>query len=790
MAKVSRKAVDWLKKYLRYTDYLGTAQLYLKENFLLDESLEKEHFKCRILGHWGTVPGINFIYGSLNYIISKHKAEMLLVTGPGHGAPANLANLFVEGTLKEYYPQYSRDYRGMGKIIKDFSWPYSYFPSHVTPSVPGSILEGGELGYSLSTAFGSVFDNPNLIAATIVGDGEAESAPLAGSWFSNKFLNPKTSGAVLPIVLINGYKISNPTIYGTMSDKELKEHFKGWGYEPFIVSGTNIEEKMLNTLEDVYKKIRLIQKKARTSKTTPLKPCWPVILLRTPKGWKGIKKYRGKLIEGTFHSHGIPVGHPKEQPEALSAVEKWLKSYKIKELVDKKGKPKKEVLKFVPKGKYRMGMNKHTIGGNIYKPLKLPNLSKYEVKFKRRGGVYTGPMGKGGEFLRDVLTLNKRQKNFMIFCPDEAKSNKLDAVFEVTKRQYLWPITEKDEDIATEGRVVEILSEQTLQGWYQGYLLTGRHGILVSYEAFAMVLASMVDQHAKFLKQSFKVKWRKPIASTIYVLSSLGWRQDHNGYSHQNPSFVSNILQKHGKFCQIYYPPDVNSLIAAYEEVLNKKDSIAVIVAGKRDLPVWLTMKEAREQARGGIGIWEWVGGKEGTKNPDVVLASAGDYLTREAIYAVKLCKKLIPELKIRYVNISELTSMGLGDFCPSGKSCLTQVGFDKHFTKDRKIVFNYHGYTNDLKQILWSNACADRFILHGYKEKGSTTTPFDMKVLNGVSSYNLVIDLVKEGAKFNKKVKAKKIKVLRYIKEQLENHKEHIVKYGDDLEEVKNLKW
>lgn len=787
MAKVNPKAVQWLKKYLRYTDYIGAAQLYLKENFLLKEKLKPENFKARILGHWGTVPGLNFIYASMNYLVSKHKCKILFVTGPGHGAPAILANLFAEGTLDKFYKKYPVNLKGMGNIIKDFSWPHSPFPSHVTPTVPGSILEGGELGYSLSTAFGSVLDNPDLITAVAIGDGEAESGPIAAAWHSNKFLNPKTSGAVLPIVHINGYKISNPTLYGTMSDEELTHLFMGYGYEPLIVKGPNVEEKMLAATEKAYKTIRAIQKKARSSKNPPLKPKWPVILLRTPKGWKGVRKYHGHAVEGSFHSHGIPIDHPDKDPDALKTINKWLKSYRINELVDEKGRPKKEVMEFVPKGNLRMGMNPHAIGGNIYKKLKIPRLSKYAIKVKKRGEIQGSSMVEAGKFFRDVIGANK--KNFRLLCPDELESNKLSAVFEKTNRAYMWPLSPTDEHMAPDGRVMELLSEHTLQGWYQGYLLTGRHGVFVSYEAFTTVITSMVDQYAKFLKQAFRVPWRKPIASAIYINSSLGWRQDHNGFSHQNPSFVSNVLQKHGKFCQIYYPADINSMLVALKETMTSQDKICVIVAGKRPLPQWLTLEEAEKQAKHGIAVWEWVGGKEGSKNPDVVLASAGDYLTQEALFAVKMCKDIVPELKIRYVNVSELTSIGLGDYCHDGV-CQTEAGVNKFFTKDKPVIFNYHGYVNDVEQILWPYTTSDRFTLHGYREEGSTTTPFDLKVINGVSCYHLAMNLIKEGAKHNKAVAKKKDKILRELKKHITQHQDYICKHGDDPEDVKALKW
>ena len=790
MAKTNAQAVAWMKKYLRYVDYIGAGSLYLKDNYFLREPLQKEHFKARVLGHWGTVPGLNFIYANMNYLIAKHKCDMMFVTGPGHGAPATLASLLAEDTMSEFYPHYTRDEEGTGKLMHDFSWPHTPFPSHVTPTVPGSLLEGGELGYSLSTAYGAALDNPNLIVAVAIGDGEAESGPLSAAWYSNKFLNPKTSGAVLPIVHINGFKISNPTLYSSMSNKELEDLFRGLGYEPFIVGGaeSKLHEKMIVACEKAYQLIRKTQKAARKSKKPLLKPKWPVILLRSPKGWGGVKQYHGHAVEGSFHSHGIPFGKPHSDADEFKTVEKWLNSYKIHELVDSKGKPTKEVLQFVPKGKYRMGMNPHAIGGNFFEKLKVPGLKKLETKFKKRGEKNASSMIQAGKYFRDLIV--KNPKNFRMFCPDEMMSNKLKHVFEVTNRGYVWPIPKNAEATAYDGRVSEILSEHTLEGWLQGYTLSGRHGVFVTYEAFAIIIASMVDQHAKFLKQSFHVPWRKPVPTATYILSSVSWRQDHNGYSHQNPSFVSNVLLKHPEFCQVYYPADANSMLATLEEIAGTNDSIAVIVAGKRPQEQWLSLNEARKQAKNGIGIWNWVGGRIASKKPDVVMASAGDYITKEAIMAVKMVKKLAPELKVRYVNVSELTGMCLGDRCPINRKGLTEEKINKYFTKDKPVVFAYHGYANDIEQILWPYQSSHRFTLHGYNELGSTTTPFDLKVSNKVDCYNLAMDLIKQGAKTNKKV-AKKAKALcKEIHAKLREHQKYIYDHGDDPESVKKMKY
>ena len=791
MAFTDLKARRWLRRYLRFVDYMGLAQLYLKDNYFLEEPLKAEHIKERILGHWGTVPGLNFIYAQLNYLIWKHSCEMLFIVGPGHGAPAVLANLYAEGTLGEHYKEYSLNEKGFGNLVHDFSWPHTPFPSHVTPSVPGSILEGGELGYSLATAYGAVMDNPDLIATVVVGDGESETGPIATAWHSNKFLNPKTSGAVLPIVHINGYKISNPTIYGRMADEELEALFEGYGYDPYIISGKNIEKQMMKALESAYQTIRDIQARARKSDEDYLEPIWPVILLRTPKGWRGLEEAHDHPIEGSFHSHGVPLGKPKTDEEELALLEEWLLSYQIDKLVDEDGKMLPVVSKYLPKGKLRMGQNKHAVGGNVLKELKTPNMKALEVSVKEGRGCHSASsMETAGEFYRELIKLNK--KNFRMFCPDEMMSNKLHAVFDVTGRAFMWPTEDNDEHIDPEGRVMEMLSEHTLQGWYMGYLLTGRHGVFVSYEAFTTIISSMVDQYAKFLKQALKIDFRKPVSSAVYLESSVGWRQDHNGFSHQNPSFVSNVLQKHGEFCQIYYPPDANSMLASLEEVAKKKDSICVIVAGKRKLPQWLTLKEAHEQAKKGIGLWEWVTNKKDAAKPDVVLASAGDYLTNEALSAVQLCKELVPEMKIRYVNISELTSLCLGDYYPNGRqhSCLSRKEIEKYFTKDKPVVFAYHGYINDVEQILWPYVDSDRFALHGYREEGSTTTPFDMKVVNKVSFYHLALSMIERASVKNKKIGKRKAALTREIKKRLKAHHDYIVKHGDDPQDVKAMCW
>jgi xylulose-5-phosphate/fructose-6-phosphate phosphoketolase len=783
-----KKAIAWLEKYMRYVNYIGAAQLYLKDNFFLERPLQKEDIKERILGHWGTVPGLNFFYAHLNYLICKHKANMLYIAGPGHGAPAIIANLFAEGTLAKYYPNLRRDKNGTGALIKMFSWPGG-FPSHSNPGTPGAILEGGELGYSLATAYGSVMDNPDLITACVIGDGEAETGPLAGSWNGNKFLNPKTSGAVLPILHINGYKITSPTIYSTMSDKELTDIFTGFGYDVKILNCQHVHDKsshvkMIAALENTYQKIRAIQKKARASRLPILKPKWPMLIVRSLKGDTGIKMADGHKVEGSFHSHGIPIGDPRQNPEHFKLVKNWLESYRVSELVDQKGRPKPEVLTFIPPEKLRMGRNRHANGGELLKELNLPPLGKYALKIKTRGTATASSTSESAKYIRDIIKQNP--KNFRFMCPDETESNKFQTLFEATSRAYMWPIQSYDENLAPDGRVMEILSEHNLQGWLQGYLLTGRHGIFVTYEAFATIVASMVDQFAKFIKQCAKVPWRKPVASLNYLLTSVGWRQEHNGYSHQNPSFVSGILEKHGKFCSAYFPADANSLLVILEDCFKRKNGINVIVAGKQPLPQWLTLKEAKEELKKGIGIWSWINPAH-AKTPDVVMAATGDALVQESMAAIHLLKENCPELKLRFVNVSELTALGIGDEKhPLG---LSNKDFEHYFTKNKPIIYNFHGYPGVIKKLIFGHPHAERFSIHGYMEEGTTTTPFEMMALNRTSRYHLAIEALEKGAKSNPAIAKKAPNLIRLFAKKLADHEIYIREYGKDNPEVENWK-
>lgn len=785
------KAIQWLEKYIRYVNYLGASQLYLKNNFLLEKELKMEHIKERVLGHWGTVPGLNLIYAHLNYLISKHNASIYFVCGPGHGAPAVLANLFAENTLAEYYPEYTRDKKGTAKLLKMFSWPGG-FPSHTNPGTPGSILEGGELGYSLSTAYGSVLDNPDLIAACVVGDGEAESGPLAAAWNSNKFLNPKYSGAVLPILHANGYKITGPTIYAYMSDEELTSLFTGFGYEPRIIDFRKARpqdhQDMLDAFEWAYQKIRSIQKKARASKTAILKPRWPMLVVRSEKGQSGIKNLHNKKVKGTYRSHGIPC-NGRCSKAGFTAVKEWLESYKIQELVDKNGRPLPEVLEFVPKGKYRMGMNTHTNPGKkLRKELILPDPKKYEVQTVRRSPkTLVRNTGVSSDYMRDMFKLNSRNKNFRFFCPDETESNKFMSLFEVTTRAFMWPVKDYDEHVSPEGRVMEVLSEHNLIGWLQGYLLTGRHGVFVTYEAFAMIIASMADQYAKFIKQALKVKWRNPVSSMNIILTSVGWRQEHNGFSHQNPGFISNMVEKHGDFCSVYFPCDANALTVTLEDCFKRQNCINVIAASKQPMPQWITVAQARKEIRKGIAVWDWINPTH-AKKPDVVLAASGDYMVRECMAAISLLRKDAPEFKIRFVNVSEITALGMGD--ERRPLMIGNTEFEKVFTKDRPIIYNFHGYPGVIQNLIYGHKHAERFSVHGYREEGTTTTPFEMMVLNKASRYHLMIDALEKAAHLNPVTARKAGRLIKKYKQFLRDHNRYIRKYGKDMKEVNDWKW
>lgn len=772
-----------LEKYVRATNYLSAIQIYLQDNFLLEEPLKPEHIKSRLLGHWGTCPGINFVYAHLNQVVKKHHVSMLFVLGPGHGFPALQANLFVEGSLCKYYPHLTHDYQSIAELAKNFSWPYGY-PSHSNPTAPGVILEGGELGYSLATAYGAILDNPDLIATVLIGDGEAETGPLAGAWHINKLVNPKNNGAVLPILHVNGYKISGPTIFGRMSNAELRQLFYGYGYEAYIVEGDNVYEKMDATLELAYQSIRTLQTAARKGKIFR-HPRFPMIVLKTPKGWTGIKELKGQRIEGNFASHQVPAIAAKSDPEELEAVEKWLRSYKFNELFDNAHNQfSQDIYDCVPPDELRMGDNPHTLGGEaVYQPLTLPDPREFEEDAHKPGVDGSYSMKRAGEYLNRVFQLNQDSKNFRLFSPDETYSNKLDAVFESTERAFVWPLESWDKDLDPDGRVMEMLSEHNLQGLIQGYVLTGRHGIFASYEAFVQIVSSMADQYSKFLSVAREVSWRGDIPSLNYILTSSGWRQEHNGFSHQNPGFIDDMLQRQAGFVNVYFPPDANSILAVLNKALHSKNEINIIVAGKKVDINWQSVSQAQKQLDDGMAIWDFASDED----PDIVIATIGDYLTKEGLAAVDLIKSELPQVKVRFVNIMAMSALGLG-----ATECRLVTGdFNSFFTEDKPVIFNFHGYPQTIKQVLFDySRDTTRFSVHGYMEVGSTTTPFDMHIRNHTSRYHLLIEAVSTLAS-RQVISPKQSQEInnKYI-QKLADHRAYIKEHGTDPEEIEKWQW
>lgn len=774
--------VENIRKYVRAANFISAAQIYLKENFLLENKLEADHIKPRLLGHWGTCPGINFVYANLNALIKKHGAEMMFVLGPGHGFPALQANLFIEGTLAKYYPEATQNAAGLKYIIEKFSWPYG-FPSHSNPGTPGVILEGGELGYSLSTSYGAVLDNPNLIVTCLVGDGEAETAAAATAWHLNKFNDPKTNGAVLPILHLNGYKISGPTIFGRMSNKELKSLFYGYGYEPYIVDGKDPYDQMAEVMEKCYQTIRAIQKGARDGKEV-VSPRFPMIVLRTPKGWTGIKKIAGQKIEGNCLSHQVVAPNAKTDKKQLKAVGEWLASYNFTELFDKDRGFSEEIKGLVPEADKRMGDSKHTMGGTAaMKELVLPAADKFAEDAAKPGTIGSSSMRRAGEYLNEVFKLNKENNNFRLLSPDETYSNKLDKVFETTARAFVWPKKEWDKDLDSSGRVMEMLSEHSLQGLMQGYVLTGRHAVFASYEAFIQIVSSMTDQYSKFLKIARETSWRGKVPSLNYILTSSGWRQEHNGFSHQNPGFIDNILQRHGCFAHVYFPPDGNSTLAVLKKCLASKSEMNVIVAGKTLEPRWLTPALAEKELERGLMTWDFASDAD----PDIVVAGVGDYLTKETLAAIDIVKTEAPEIKMRFVNILELCAIGVGN----SECRAPQHDFEDYFTKDKPVIVNFHGYPETIKQILFDNENAiGRFSVHGYIENGSTTTPFDMHIRNGTSRWHLAKEVFAKMAEAGKLDKAKAAALAKKYDDKFAEHKKYIIANGVDPDEVENWQW
>lgn len=780
---LSKEMLQKIDGYFRAVNYLSVAQLYLKDNPLLERELIFDDIKSKLVGHWGTVPGQNFAYVHLNRVIKKYNLNMIYVCGPGHGGQAVVSNTYLEGSYTEFYPEITEDKEGLKKLCKQFSFPKG-IGSHATPETPGSINEGGELGYSLLHAFGAVFDNPSLIAACVIGDGEAETGALATSWHSNKFLNPITDGAVLPILHLNGYKISNPTVLSRISDIELDAFLRGCGWEPFYVSGDDslkMHEDMATVLDTVIEKIKDIQSRARKTNNSE-RAIWPMIVLRTPKGWTGPKEIDGKKIEGSFRAHQIPIEVTKEHPESLKRLEDWLKSYHPEELFNKDGSFKKTYKDLAPVSYQRMGSNPNANGGLLLLPLTLPDFRKYGVEVKTPGSVLAQDMSELGDYIKDLISFNAEKRNFRIFGPDEALSNRLNKMFEVTDRKWNAKVLKNDEFLANDGLVMDcFLSEHACEGWLEGYLLTGRHGFFHSYEAFVRVVDSMVSQHAKWLKMANDVSWRKPIASLNIILTSHVWQQDHNGYTHQDPGFLNHIMTKKASIVRAYLPPDANTLISCFDHVMQTKNYVNVIIASKHPKPQWLTMKEAEIHCTKGIGIWGFASNDKGVE-PDLVIATCGDMPTLEGLAAVSILRKNIPELKIRFVNVVDLMKIQSASLHPHG---LSDKDYDMIFTKDKPIVFAFHGYPNLIHELTYRRTNKNLHV-RGYNEEGSITTPFDMRVLNQVDRYNLVLLALKHLPSFD----SKGVYCVEYCKDMLIKHSEYIKEYGVDIPEVQEWTW
>jgi xylulose-5-phosphate/fructose-6-phosphate phosphoketolase len=776
---------EYLQKmdaYWRATNYLGAAQLYLLDNPLLRSPLTMDDVKKKIVGHWGTVPGQNFIYVHLNSVIKKYDQDMILISGPGHGGNFFVANTYLEGTYSEVYPNISEDIEGMKKLCKQFSFPGG-ISSHVAPETPGSIHEGGELGYSIAHAFGAVFDNPDLIATCVVGDGEAETGPLATSWHSNKFLNPVTDGAVLPILHLNGFKISNPTLLARISHEELVALFKGYGWKPYFVEGDDpmtMHRLMAETLDKVMDEIKAIQKNARENGDTT-RPEWPMIVLRTPKGWTGPKEVDGVKIEGSFHAHQVPVMIDK--PHHLEILEKWLKSYHPEELFDEKGALIPELKALAPTGDKRIGSNPHANGGKLLHDLRMPDFRQYAVDVPAPGSVEKQDMIELGGFIRDIFKLNADSKNFRIFGPDETMSNRLNKVFDVTNRDWNNGTDEgTDEFLAADGRVMDsMLSEHMCEGWLEGYILTGRHGFFASYEAFIRIIDSMASQHAKWLKVCNGLSWRQPIASLNLILTSNVWQQDHNGFTHQDPGFLDHIANKKADVVRLYLPPDTNCLLSTMDHCLRSKNYVNAIVSSKHPRPQWLTMEQAVKHCTQGIGIWDWASTDRG-EEPDVVLACCGDTPTLEALAAADIIHEHMPEIKVRFVNVVDLMKLEPKEEHPHG---LSDIDYDSIFTKDKPIIFAFHGYPKLVHELTY-NRHNDNLHVYGYHEEGTITTPFDMRVQNKIDRFNLVIAMLQNIPNIGNKGAF----LMQEMRNKLVEHKQYIHDNGVDMPEVANWKW
>ena len=769
--------------YWRAANYLSVGQIYLYDNPLLKEPLRLEHVKPRLLGHWGTTPGLNFVYVHLNRIIRKYDLSVIDVTGPGHGGPGLVANTYLEGTYSEFYPNISQDEQGMKRLFTQFSFPGG-IPSHVAPETPGSINEGGELGYALSHAYGAAFDNPDLLVACVVGDGEAETGPMATSWHSNKFLNPARDGAVLPILHLNGYKIAGPTVLARIPHDELEALFRGYGYTPYFVEGDDPEamhQLMAATLDTVVAEIQRIQRDARANGFT-VRPRWPMIILRSPKGWTGPESVDGKPIEGTFRAHQVPVTNFIKAPDHLKILEQWMKSYRPEELFDDNGRLMPELAELAPIGERRMGANPHANGGILLHDLRMPDFHDYAVKVPKPGEVIAEATRAQGDFMRDVMKLNAKASNFRVFSPDETASNRWGALFEVTNRCSTAEILPGDENVAPDGRVMEMLSEHQCQGWLEGYLLTGRHGFFSCYEAFIHIVDSMFNQHAKWLDVTRDIPWRRPIASLNYLLSSHVWRQDHNGFSHQDPGFIDVVANKKAEVVRVYLPPDANTLLWVTDHCLRSRNDVNVIVAGKQPELQWLDMDASIRHCTAGLGIWEWASNDEGG-DPDVVMACCGDVPTLETLAAVKILREQFPELKIRVINIVNLMTLQPQSEHPHG---ISDKDFDVLFTKDSPVIFAFHGYPWLIHRLTYRRTNHHQLHVRGYKENGTTTTPFDMAVLNDLDRFHLAGDVIDRVPSLGSRAAYAK----QHLRDKLLDHKAYIEEHGEDMPEIRNWKW
>ena len=780
---LSEEELRKMHAYWRAANYLSVGQIYLYANPLLHEPLKFEHIKPRLLGHWGTTAGLNFIYVHFNRLIKKQDLNVIYVAGPGHGGPGLVANTYLEGTYSELYPNISQTEEGLKKLFKQFSFPGG-IPSHVAPETPGSIHEGGELGYSIAHAYGAAFDNPDLLVCCVVGDGEAETGPLAASWHSNKFLNPIRDGAVLPILHLNGYKIASPTILSRLTDADLTQLFTGYGYKPYFVEGHEPEtmhQLMAHTLDLVVEEIHAIQNDARAGRSADL-PVWPMIILRTPKGWTGPKIVDGKPVEDTWRAHQVPVTSFISHPDHVRILEEWLSSYRPAELFDGKGKLIPELTELAPSGERRMGANPHTNGGLLLKDLVMPDFREYAVKISKPGTETAEATRVLGNLLRDVMKRNADSKNFRVFGPDETASNRLDALYEVTDKVFMEPMLPTDEHLSRDGRVMEVLSEHMCQGWLEGYLLTGRHGFFSCYEAFIHIVDSMFNQHAKWLKVTRNIPWRRPIASLNYLLTSHVWRQDHNGFTHQDPGFIDHVVNKKADIVRVYLPPDANTLLSVADHCLRSRNYVNVIVAGKQPALQWLDMGSAIEHCTNGIGIWQWASTDQGS-DPDVVMVCAGDVPTLETLAAVDLLRQHFPDIKVRVVNVVDLMTIQPSTEHPHG---LSDREFDSIFTTDKPVIFAYHGYPWLIHRLTYRRTNHDNFHVRGYKEEGTTTTPFDMTVLNELDRFHLAGDVVDRVPRLQRVGGHFK----QFLRNKLVEHKQYICNHGDDLPEIRDWKW